>query len=63
MYGDKYGVPKEMTEQDMEQVIQHIADADKAGIEVLEIRSAHGFLLHRFLSGNSNKCTDIFGSS
>lgn len=63
MYGGKYGVSKEMAEQDMEQVIQHFADADKAGLEVLEIRSAHGFLLHSFLSGNSSKCTDIFGSS
>lgn len=67
MYGDKYGVPKEMTEQDMEQVIRHFADAavraNKAGIEVLEIHSAHGFLLHSFLSGNSNKRTDRFGGS
>ncbi|KAF1804361.1 hypothetical protein V8B55DRAFT_1105717 [Mucor lusitanicus] len=66
-YSEGYGIPKQMTEQDMEQVIQHFADAavraDKAGIEVLEIHSAHGFLLHSFLSGNSNQRTDRFGGS
>ncbi|KAL7331053.1 hypothetical protein PS15p_203298 [Mucor circinelloides] len=67
IYSEGYGIPKQMTEQDMEQVIQHFADAairaDKAGIEVLEIHSAHGFLLHSFLSGNSNQRTDRFGGS
>ncbi|GAN08696.1 conserved hypothetical protein [Mucor ambiguus] len=37
--------------------------ADEAGIEVLEIHSAHGYLLHNFLSGNSNKRTDQYGGS
>lgn len=37
--------------------------ADKAGIEVLEIHSAHGYLLHNFLSAYSNQRTDQYGGS
>lgn len=62
-----FGTPKVMTVKGIEQVTQHFIDAavraDKAGIDVLEIHSAHGFLLHSFLSGNSNKRTDIYGGS
>ncbi|KAF7720434.1 hypothetical protein EC973_008940, partial [Apophysomyces ossiformis] len=48
-------------------IVRKFADAarraDEAGIEVLEIHSAHGYLLHSFLSGNSNKRTDEYGGS
>ncbi|KAG1120281.1 hypothetical protein G6F42_012784 [Rhizopus arrhizus] len=52
---------------ELQAIVQKWADAairaDKAGIEVLEIHSAHGYLLHNFLSGNSNKRTDQYGGS
>lgn len=34
-----------------------------AGIDVIEIHSAHGYLLHSFLSPVSNKRTDVYGGS
>ena len=37
--------------------------AVKVGYDVLEIHSAHGYLLHEFLSPLSNKRTDRYGGS
>ncbi|MFA6915970.1 MAG: NADH:flavin oxidoreductase/NADH oxidase [Parachlamydiales bacterium] len=60
-------VPKEMNEADIQNVIQAFKDsvqrALKAGFKVIEIHSAHGYLLHEFLSPISNKRTDQYGGS
>jgi 2,4-dienoyl-CoA reductase-like NADH-dependent reductase (Old Yellow Enzyme family) len=37
--------------------------ADRLGIDALEVHSAHGYLLHQFLSPISNKRTDQYGGS
>jgi NADPH2 dehydrogenase len=37
--------------------------ADRMGIEVVEIHSAHGYLLHEFLSPIANQRTDAYGGS
>ncbi|KAI8366357.1 hypothetical protein EDC96DRAFT_508677 [Choanephora cucurbitarum] len=66
-FDDRHGRPRPLTVSEIKQVVQSWADAairaDKAGVEVLEIHSAHGYLLHNFLSGNSNKRTDEYGGS
>ncbi len=37
--------------------------ADRLGIDALEVHSAHGYLLHEFLSPIANKRTDQYGGS
>jgi 2,4-dienoyl-CoA reductase-like NADH-dependent reductase (Old Yellow Enzyme family) len=37
--------------------------ADRLGIDALEVHSAHGYLLHQFLSPISNQRTDAYGGS
>src|ERR1700686_5211905 len=37
--------------------------ADRLGIDALELHSAHGYLLHQFLSPISNRRTDQYGGS
>ncbi|GAN09187.1 conserved hypothetical protein [Mucor ambiguus] len=66
-FAEHYPEPIEMTKEDIKRTVQAFADAavraDKAGIEVLEIHAAHGYLISTFLSGSSNKRTDEYGGS
>ncbi|KAI9480467.1 MAG: hypothetical protein EXX96DRAFT_649076 [Benjaminiella poitrasii] len=66
-YADHYARPHALSVQEIKQTVQAFADAavraDKAGIEVLEIHAAHGYLISSFYSGNSNKRTDEYGGS
>ncbi|KAF7724830.1 hypothetical protein EC973_000715 [Apophysomyces ossiformis] len=66
-FDEAHAKPHAMTVPEIEGLVQKFADAavraDKAGIEVLEIHGAHGYLIHSFLSGNSNKRTDEYGGS
>jgi 2,4-dienoyl-CoA reductase-like NADH-dependent reductase (Old Yellow Enzyme family) len=60
-------VPKEMTKEDIQAVKDAWAAATKralaAGVDFIEIHSAHGYLLSSFLSPSSNKRTDGYGGS
>ncbi len=63
-YGGDYSVPKEMTLEDIHEVIQAFKDAarraDQAGYDLLEIHGAHGYLIFEFLSPISNHRTDRY---
>lgn len=62
-----YPLPNEMTIEDINRVVQDFRDATKrsleAGVEVIEIHGAHGYLLHEFVSPLSNHRTDKYGGS
>jgi anthraniloyl-CoA monooxygenase len=60
-------IPREMTEDDMEQVIGEYVRATiraiACGFDMIEIHSAHGYLLSAFLTPAMNKRTDRFGGA
>ena len=66
-FSERFAVPKEMSEADIEDVINAFAAgaerALQAGFQAVEIHSAHGYLLHEFLSPISNRRTDTYGGS
>ncbi|TGO57671.1 hypothetical protein BCON_0063g00280 [Botryotinia convoluta] len=66
-WGEGYAEPNEMTLEDIQDVIDGFRDAAKravaAGIDVIEIHGAHGYLLHSSLSPVTNKRTDQYGGS
>ncbi|EIN08320.1 FMN-linked oxidoreductase [Punctularia strigosozonata HHB-11173 SS5] len=66
-FDPNYPQPKELTKEGIKRVIQAFADAAKraikAGIDVIEIHNAHGYLLSEFLSPQTNKRTDEYGGS
>jgi 2,4-dienoyl-CoA reductase-like NADH-dependent reductase (Old Yellow Enzyme family) len=62
-----FPVPKEMTEKEIEDVVQRFARtaalAERAGLTGVEIHAAHGYLLSQFLSPRTNKRSDRWGGS
>lgn len=66
-FDENHPNPRALSTEEIQELVQKFADAavraDKAGIQVIEVHSAHGYLLHNFLSGNSNKRTDEYGGS
>ncbi len=66
-YLDGWPIPREMTLEDIRTVIDAFAQAarraDEAGVDVLEIHGAHGYLVHEFLSPASNIRSDRYGGS
>ena len=58
-------VPRAMGPSDMVRIVEAYAAAarraDAAGVDLVEIHMAHGYLLHSFLSPLSNTRTDAFG--
>lgn len=62
-----YWAPRALSEQEIEELVQDWANAAqravKAGVDVIEIHGAHGYLIHQFLSPVSNQRTDKYGGS
>lgn len=60
-------VPHALTADEIGQVVEAFRRAARralaAGFEVIEIHSAHGYLLHEFLSPLTNRRTDEYGGS
>ena len=66
-FSDSYPLPKEMSKEDIEKVIDDFRNAAtrsiEAGFGVIELHFAHGYLVHQFYSPLSNKREDEYGGS
>lgn len=65
--GLDYHVPKEMTEPEIKALVSNYAKSAEravaAGVDVIEIHAAHGYLINQFLSPVTNRRTDRYGGS
>jgi 2,4-dienoyl-CoA reductase-like NADH-dependent reductase (Old Yellow Enzyme family) len=66
-YSEKYAQPTALDAAGIKRLVQAFQEAAvralKAGFDVIEIHSAHGYLLHEFLSPLSNRRTDEYGGT
>jgi 2,4-dienoyl-CoA reductase-like NADH-dependent reductase (Old Yellow Enzyme family) len=66
-FADKYAQPVALDEAGIHRVVDAFAAAARravrAGFDAVEIHSAHGYLLHTFLSPLSNRREDDYGGS
>ncbi|KAG9313356.1 hypothetical protein JVU11DRAFT_5671 [Chiua virens] len=66
-FNSDYPSPKELSKAQIIEVVAAFASAAKralkAGVDVIEIHNAHGYLLFSFLSPQTNKRTDEYGGS
>lgn len=64
-FADGYPAPRELSPADLDQIVHQFEEAArralKVGFKVIEIHSAHGYLLHEFLSPLTNTRKDEFG--
>lgn len=66
-FSEDYPRPQAVTVPEIQEVVRAFADAAgraaRAGFDVVEIHSAHGYLLHEFLSPHANRRDDSYGGS
>ncbi len=66
-FNEKFATPIEMSIADMDLIVSQFVNAannaNKAGFDMIELQSHHGFLLASFLSPLTNIRTDEFGGS
>jgi 2,4-dienoyl-CoA reductase-like NADH-dependent reductase (Old Yellow Enzyme family) len=66
-FAEGWHVPHELSVQEIQGVVDAFAAAaqraKRIGVDLVELHSAHGYLLHQFLSPLSNRRTDRYGGS
>ncbi|HEX7020193.1 MAG TPA: NADH:flavin oxidoreductase/NADH oxidase [Gemmatimonadaceae bacterium] len=66
-FTDGYQTPEALTHDGIARLVSAFADAAgrarDAGVQFIELHSAHGYLLHEFLSPFSNTRTDAYGGA
>ena len=66
-FGENWLTPREMTKEDIEEVKSSYRKAVRRAVEarfdLVEIHSAHGYLIHEFLSPVANRREDEYGGS
>lgn len=66
-YAEGENPPLSLTASQLDALTQKFVDSAKravrAGVDLIEIHAAHGYLLHQFLSPLSNQRTDQYGGS
>jgi 2,4-dienoyl-CoA reductase (NADPH2) len=64
-YNEGYPTPKKLSIEGIKKIEKKFAKSAKmaieSGIKIIELHSAHGYLLHEFLSPITNKRNDIYG--
>lgn len=66
-FSDDSNTPVELSKEDIANIVAEFGQAAKrasdAGVDMIEIHGAHGYLLNQFLSAVSNKRDDEYGGS
>lgn len=66
-FDEKHKIPAELSVKDIERIVSDFVEAAKrsvnAGMDVIELHFAHGYLASSFLSPKSNHRTDQYGGS
>lgn len=66
-FADHYPLPEAASKEEIQAIVAAFGDAARraceAGVRVVEIHAAHGYLIHEFLSPLSNQRTDAYGGS
>ncbi|MFF0309576.1 alkene reductase [Streptosporangium sp. NPDC004379] len=63
----EHPIPREMTPADIDRAVEEFAASARlamdAGFDAVELHAASGYLIHQFLSDNTNRRTDAYGGS
>ena len=66
-YSDNYAMPRALPKEEIGAIVEAFAQAARraveAGFRIIEIHSAHGYLMHEFFSPLSNFRNDEYGGS